>query len=191
MTLQEYQEIIKAKMGRKRYIHSVNVSSEAGRLAEKYGANREKAKIAGMLHDITKEMPFDEQLQMIKANDIILTNVQKTAPKLWHAITGALYLKNELSINDEEILSALRFHTTGRAGMTLLEKIVFVADFTSAERDYEDVDIMREKAEKSLDEAMLYGTSFSIKDLVNRGLTIDENTLALYNELIIKINNWK
>ncbi|MGN1050849.1 MAG: HD domain-containing protein, partial [Acutalibacteraceae bacterium] len=76
--------------------------------------------------------------------------------------------------------------TTGRAGMTLLEKIIFVADFTSAERDYDDVDLMREKAHTNLDDAVFYGVQFTIKDLSKRGLTIHPNALDLYNEIILK-----
>lgn len=187
MTFEEYKAVIKPRMSEKRYIHSVNVSKEAKRLAKKYGANEQKAETAGILHDITKEMPFDEQLQMINANGIILTKVQQNAPKLWHAISGSLFIKNDLKISDDEILSAVRYHTTGNANMSLLDKIVFVADFTSEERNYKDVDIMRQKADESLESALLYGASFSINDLVKRKLTVDEDTLALYNSLILNL----
>lgn len=185
MTLKDYERLIKNHMGEKRFIHSVNVSKEASRLADKYGADVHKAEIAGILHDITKEMPFDDQLQMIESNGIILSDIKKTAPKLWHSISGFLYIKNELGIIDEDILNAVRYHTTGRKNMSLLEKVIFVADFTGAERDYNGVDVMRKKADKSLEEAMLFGVSFSIIDLTERQLTIDPNTFELYNQLII------
>jgi len=185
LTVEDCIKIIKPRMGEKRFIHSVNVSAEAVRLSQKYGANAEKAAIAGMLHDVTKETPLEEQLQIIKDNGIILSNVQKSAPKLWHAISGYIYIKTILGINDTEILDAVRYHTTGRENMSLLEKVVFVADFIGAERDYDGVEKMRKKAEKGLEEAMLFGTSFSIKDLLGRNLTVDPNTVALYNELVL------
>lgn len=181
----EYKEIIKDRMGKKRYIHSLNVSKAAEHLAKKYGADVKKAKIAGILHDITKETPYDQQLQIIKSNGIMLNSVQEFSPKTWHAISGCVYVEKNLGITDKDILNAIRYHTSGRANMSLIEKVIFVADFVGDERDYNGVEIMRTKAERSLEEAMLYGISFSIQDLTSRQCAIDDNTLALYNELII------
>lgn len=185
MNFDDYKKIIKERMGKKRYIHSINVAKAALQLAKKYGADTEKAVTAGILHDITKETPNDEQLQIINSNGIILDNVQEFSPKTWHAISGSAYVKQNLKIDDEDILNAIRYHTSGRANMSLLEKIIFVADFIGDERDYDGVEIMRAKAKNSLEEAMLYGVSFTIKDLVQRQCAIDVNTLSLYNELII------
>lgn len=175
-------------MGKKRYTHSINVAKAAQQLAIRYGGNIEKAMIAGILHDITKEMPFDQQLQIIESNGIILNNVQSFSPKTWHAISGSVVIEKEIGIADEDILNAVKYHTSGRANMSLLEKIIFVADFIGEERDYKGVDVMRSKAKKSLEEAMLYGVTFTIRDLAERQCAIDMNTLALYNELIINKN---
>lgn len=188
MTFDEYKNIIKVKMGKKRYTHSINVAKAAQQLAIRYGGNIEKAMIAGILHDITKEMPFDQQLQIIESNGIILNNVQSFSPKTWHAISGSVVIEKEIGIADEDILNAVKYHTSGRANMSLLEKIIFVADFIGEERDYKGVDVMRSKAKKSLEEAMLYGVTFTIRDLAERQCAIDMNTLALYNELIINKN---
>lgn len=188
MPKNEYKKIIRARMGEKRYIHSLNVAKEAVKLAEIYGGDKQKAEIAGILHDITKETPHDEQLQIINGSDIILTELEKSSKKLWHAISGAAYIKSVLKIEDKDIINAVRYHTTGRKGMSLLEKIIFVADFTGEERDYDGVDIMRKKSRRSLEEAMLYGLSFSINDLSKRNLAIDPNTLAVYNEIILNNN---
>ena len=157
-------------------------------MAEKYGADVEKAVIAGILHDVTKETPYDIQLKIMQENGIILDSVQQVSPKLWHAISGSVYVKTQLGITDAEILNAIRYHTSGRENMSLLEKVIFVADFIGEERDYRGVDVMRKKAESSLDEAMLYGVTFSITDLAARQCAIDQNTLALYNQLIINNN---
>lgn len=193
LNLEYYKGIIKERMGEKRYIHSVNVAKAAKHLAEKYSADVEKAVVAGILHDVTKETPYDVQLKIIQENGIILDGVQQFSPKTWHAISGSVYVKTQLGITDAEILNAIRYHTSGRENMSLLEKVIFVADFIGEERDYKGVDVMRKKAENSLEEAMLYGVTFSITDLATRQCAIDQNTLALYNQLIINnnINNIK
>lgn len=185
MNINEYKKIIKSKMGDYRYTHSVNVSEEAVRLARRYGADEEKAAVAGILHDITKELPREEQLQIMLDGGIILDDIQKEAPKLWHGISGSVYVRDNLDIKDEDILNAIRYHTTGRAKMSLLEKIIFIADFTSKERDYSGVSTMRKKSKKSLESAMLYGFQFTFKDLTKREMAIHPDELACYNEIVM------
>ena len=185
LNFEDYKQVIKGRMSKKRYVHSVNVAKAARQLAVQYGADVEKAVIAGILHDITKETPYDEQLQIINSNGIMLDDVQRFLPKTWHAISGSLYIKEYLNIQDTDIINAVRYHTSGRADMSLLEKVIFVADFIGEERNYKGVDIMRQKAKRSLEEAMLYGVSFSISDLTARQYAIDANTLGLYNRLIL------
>ncbi len=188
MSISKYKKIIKEKMSEKRYIHSVNVAKQAVKLAKMYNADVKKCEIAGVLHDITKEMPFDEQLKLIDNSDIILTDLERKTNKLWHSISGSVYVKDILKIEDEEIINAIKYHTTGRSNMTLVEKIIFVADFISDERVYDDVVILRELAYESLEDAMLYGLSFTIKDLIDRQATVEPNTISLYNELILNNN---
>ena len=183
--LEEYKKLIKTKMSDYRFTHSVNVSKEARKLAKLYGADEKKAEVAGILHDITKEIPKEEQLQIITDSGIILDDVQKKAPKLWHGISGSVYVREKLNIDDEDILNAIRYHTTGRAGMSLLEKIIFVADFTSAERTYKGVSTMRKKSRKSLEDAMLYGFKFTFSDLSKRELAIHPDEVFCYNEIVL------
>ena len=180
-----FEKVLKARMGEKRYIHSVNVATEAQRLAKKYGADIEKAKLAGTLHDITKETPSNDQLEIINNSGIELNFVESFSPKLWHAIAGAGFVRDVMGIDDEDVFNAIRYHTSGRAEMSLLEKCVFIADFTGAERDYDGVDEMRALADKSLAEAMAFGLSFSLSDLAKRRLAIDPNSLACYNEVVL------
>lgn len=181
----EYKKIIKPFMGELRYNHCINVAKEAQRLAEIYGADKQKAATAGILHDITKEMSKEEQLQIMTSGGIILDDIQKNAPKLWHSISGSVYVRDNLGINDEDILNAIRFHTTGRAGMSLLEKIIFVADFTSDERNYKGIVKMRKKSRRSLEDAMLYGLSFTFSSLTSRGLAVHIDELECYNEIVL------
>ena len=185
MSIAEYKKIIKSMMSENRYNHCVNVSKEAVKLAKRYGGDEEKAAIAGILHDITKEMPKEEQLQIMLDSGIILDDIQKNAPKLWHGISGSVYIKKHFGIEDEDILNAICYHTTGRAGMSLLEKIIFVADFTSEERIYKGVATMRKKSKKSLEDAMLYGFKFTFSDLSSRELAIHPDELACYNEIVL------
>ena len=185
MSKQNYCEIIKPMMGDKRYTHCLNVAKEAVSLAKQYGADPDKAYTAGVLHDITKELNPDKQLQIIHDGGIILDDIQKKAPKLWHGISGSVYVKSHLGITDEDIINAIRYHTTGRSGMSLLEKIIFIADFTSAERDYNGVETMRQKSKLSLEEAMIFGFQFTFFDLSSRELAIHPDELNCYNEIVL------
>ena len=101
-----------------RRIHSLNVSKEAVRLAEKYGADAEKAEIAGLLHDITKEMDDETQLKIIESGGIMLTAVEKASPQLYHAMSASVYVRTHFGIEDDDICSAIRYHTTARANMS-------------------------------------------------------------------------
>ena len=168
-----------------RRVHSLNVSSEAVRFAEKYGGDVEKARLAGLLHDVTKETDNEKQLQIIENGGIILTELEKRSPKLWHAISGACFVRDVIGVDDPDIFNAIRYHTTARAGMSRLEKIIFLADFTSAERDYPDIDVIREHAEHSLEEGMLYGIKFTISRLVGRGNLVSPDALAAYNDILL------
>lgn len=174
-------------MGDYRFTHSVNVADEAVALAKIYGCDEELAYTAGILHDVTKEFPKDEQLQIIADGGIILDTVQKNAPKLWHSISGSVYVRDYLGIKNNDIINAVRYHTTGRAGMSLLEKIIYIADFTSAERSYKDVDIMRGLSRKTLEDAMLFSCKFTIGNLSSKELAIHPDQLDCYNELVLNI----
>lgn len=182
----DYEAIIKPFLSQKRYYHSLCVRDAAVHLAKKYEVNEEKAEIAGILHDIMKDVPPDEQLKMMMRYDIILTDVERSAQKLWHAMLGEAYLEKELKITDAEILNAVRYHTTGRANMTLLDKIIFIADFISADRDYDGVEELRKAAEVSLEEAIIEGMVYTIQDLAKDCRAIHPDTIAAYNEAVLK-----
>ena len=185
MEANNLKSVIRPLMGDYRYTHSLNVAREAVSLAERYGGNTDKAYIAGILHDITKEFPREEQLQIIDDGGIILDGVQRNAPKLWHSISGSVYIQTALNITDPDIVAAIRYHTTGRAGMSLLEKIIYIADYTSAERSYDGADIMREKSRKSLEEAMLFSCQFTLQNLSSKEAAIHPDQLFCYNELVL------
>lgn len=181
----EFLEEIKKRLTPDRLYHSLNVADEAKKLAKHYGADEQKAFTAGLLHDILKNTPDSELLQYFERNGIMLTETERASRKTWHAMAGADFLRRELHVTDEDILSAVRWHTTGRAGMTLLDKVLFVADFISADRDYPGVERMREKAYVSLEDAMLEGLQFTINELVENAWPVHEDSIRAYNELVI------
>lgn len=172
-------------MGDYRYIHSCNVAEEAVILAKLYGCDEEKAYTAGILHDITKEFPKEEQLQIIRDGGIILDDVQKNAPKLWHSVSGSVYIQTHLGLTDEDVINAIRYHTTGRANMSLLEKIIYTADYTSAERSYNGADVMREKSRSSLEDAMIFSCQFTLQNLSEKQAAIHPDQLFCYNDLVL------
>lgn len=186
MQQQDYKQIIRKLMGDYRYTHSCNVAEEAVTLAGLYGCDLQKAYTAGILHDVTKEIPKEEQLQIIQDSGIILDSVQQKSPKLWHAVSGSVFICRFLSITDSDIINAVRYHTTGRANMSLLEKVIYIADYTSAERSYDGADIMREKSRRSLEEAMLFSCQFTLQSLSAKETAIHPDQLFLYNELVLK-----
>lgn len=185
MNYEEYKEILKKRLTPKRYIHSLAVADEAVRLSEKYGCDAEKAYTAGLLHDICKDEPAEELLQTVNKYGIILSALEKNAPKLWHAMAGSAYIEKELGIDDREILDAVRYHTTARADMSLLDKILYLADFTSADRDYPGVEDMRKAVDISLEQAMEAALSFSVIDLVESGRAVHPDTVEAYNQMIL------
>ncbi len=184
-TYEKYKKILKVRLNEKRFYHSLCVAEEAKRLAIKYGGNIEKCYIAGLLHDITKNSPEEEHLKIFQTFGIMLSAIEKNAKKLWHAISGEAYIRYILNIDDSEVLDAVRFHTTAKADMSLTAKILYLADFTSEDRDYDDVDVIRGLVNQSLDSAFIYALQYSITDLVSQGKAVHEDTISAYNQAVL------
>lgn len=180
-----YIKLLRERLSDYRMNHSLEVAKSAKYLAEKYGGDSEKMYLAGLLHDIFKEADEKETFCYAEKYGMTFSPLERKSKKLWHAMVGSEYIRHELNITDEEIITAVRYHTTGRAGMSLNEKILFIADFISADRDYNGVERMREKAEVSLESAILEGLSFSIAELAEKGRPIHPDSVDAYNEVII------
>ena len=181
---EKYIEILKSRLDEKRFFHSLCVADEAKRLAKKIGIDTEKAYLAGLLHDITKNASTQEHLQIFNMFGIILNDIEKNAKKLWHAMSGAAYIEHILGIDDPEILDAVRYHTTAKPNMSPLCTVLYLADFTSRDRDYPDVDKMRELVEISFKEALIYALQYTVKDLADQKKAIHFDTLAAFNEAV-------
>ncbi len=184
--ISEYKRLLKSRLTDKRYMHSLAVADEALRLAKKYGGNEEKCYLAGLLHDITKNATVQEHLNIFNDFGIMPNSIEKGAEKLWHAMSGSAYIKYILKIDDEEIIDAVRYHTTAKENMSLTAKILYLADFTSADRDYDDVEIIRNLVDISLDKAFKYALEYSITDLIKNGKAVHIDTVCAYNEVVLK-----
>lgn len=178
--------LIRSKLNADRFNHSLNVADSAKELALRYGADADEAYTAGLLHDVMKNASPEEQLGVLSEAGIELMPVERENKKLWHAIAGAAYVKFVMGIDDRDIIRAVRYHTTGRAGMSLLERVVYLADYISADRNYNGVEDMRRLCQADSDEAILYALTFGIPDLVSKGRVIHPDSIDLYNEVIIK-----
>ena len=186
MEINEYYNLAQNTLSEYRFHHSKMVAKAAKELAEHYGADVHKAELAGILHDITKEMPVNNQLQLLSDNGIMLDSVTNSNEQILHAVSGAAYCEFVLNIRERDVLDAIRYHTTARAQMSLLEKIVFIADFISEDRTYPDIEIMRQQAQISLEHGMKYALSYVIRNLVERGRCVHPDAIDAYNEIIMK-----
>ncbi len=190
-TDEQFIDIIRGRLTEKRFRHSLAVADEAYRLAKRYGADPDKAKTAGILHDILKDDSPETQLQILRDFGILLSDIEQQAPKLWHARAGAVFIEQVLGLKDRDIVEAVRYHTTAKAGMSTLEKVLYLADFTSADRDYEDVDEMRRLVDIGMLPAMQYALRYTITELVERGVPVHPDTLAAYNECMMTNDDLK
>ena len=127
MDLNEAQQLARRSMGDRRYQHTLNVKALAVELAEKYGADPQKAALAALLHDCAKELPKQELLRIMQENVIIANNGSVRPAPVWHGICAAILARTQWGVADEEVLSAVACHTTGKPGMSMLDKIIFLA----------------------------------------------------------------
>lgn len=184
--IDEYKAVIRKRLSDYRFYHSLCVAQKAAELAKRYGADEEKAEIAGILHDVCKEEEPEKQLEIIESAGMTITDFEKNGKKFYHQISGCAYAKSVLGIEDEEILSAIRYHTTGKADMTLMEEIIYLADFISEDRNYSDIENIRAKAEQGKEHGMLYATAYTIKSVVKKGKPLHPDTVSAYNWLLNK-----
>ncbi len=183
MTEQKARRLAKKRRSAKRYQHTLNVRRMAVKLAKRWGADPEKAALAALLHDTAKELPREEMLQILKDNAIMAENAQNRPSPVWHGICAAILAQTQWGVEDEEVLSAIRCHTTGKPGMSLLDEIVFLADMTSAERDYPEVDYLRKLEKEDIHRAMREALEMNLHWLEESGKPVDEETRAALEDL--------
>lgn len=182
MTCEEAKRLVKPRLGQKRWTHTKNVKKMAVQLAEKWGADPEKAALAAILHDSAKELPRDALLQIFADNAIIAENAPARPAAIWHGIAAAIVAQTQWGVTDPEVLSAVRCHTTGKPGMGLLDKILYLADMTSAERDWPGVEDLRRLEMQDLDAALLVALEQSIEFVEEKGGELDPESVAAYED---------
>ena len=184
MEFEKYKELLKERLTEKRYFHSLCVADKAKELAVIEGVDENKAYLAGLLHDVMKDTPIEVQLEYLESKNVQLTAIEKASPKLLHAISGAAFVKYELKL-DDEIVDAVRYHTTAKANISLFAKIIYMADFSSADRKYPDIEVVRNEIKKSLDAGYEYTLKYTIDYLLKKGQLIHPDTFNAYNDLLL------
>ena len=174
---------IQMRMSERRFKHVLGVEEMAIALAEKYGCSPEKASIAALTHDYAKERPDDEFILVIK-RDGYDTALLDYGNAIWHGVVGASFVERELGITDEEILHAIRVHTTGAAKMSLLDKIIYVADYIEPGRVFPGVKEARELALIDLDEVVAFETKHTLAHLIEQEQQIYPKTIETYNRWV-------
>ncbi len=176
-----YEELIKQRLSKKRFNHSMNVAEACYKLAERYNADKKRCYLAGLLHDVMKEAPKELQREMTVNSGLAPDKAECETPALWHAVAGAVYVRDTLCIADEELILAIRFHTIGCAEMTTLQKIVYLGDMISDDRDYKDVDKFRKFCYDDIDKAMSIALIYNIESVCKKCGLIPRYTHEAYN----------
>ncbi|OGI00008.1 MAG: hypothetical protein A2Y25_02190 [Candidatus Melainabacteria bacterium GWF2_37_15] len=175
---------IKHRLNEERYLHSLGAEETARELAVQFSVDVEKAALAALIHDNAKCIPYEDVLQIIKENNFSIDENIKSNKKVVHAYLGALLAEKELNIKDEDVLNAVRFHTTGRPNMTMLEKVVFLADKIEAntrELDFREEVLNILNKTGNIDEAVMLCIGRTIHSLVDRKLMINPITIEVWN----------
>ncbi|MBQ3281799.1 MAG: bis(5'-nucleosyl)-tetraphosphatase (symmetrical) YqeK [Eubacterium sp.] len=179
------EKYIADNFSEKRRIHTYGVRDTSMRLARKYGADPEKARACSLYHDMFRRATDEHIDECIEKYG--LDPKYRHDPDLAHSKIAAIYMKNEMGIDDEDMLNAVAYHTTGRAGMSILEKVIFLADAIEPARDYPSVGYLRELAEEDLDEACLALLERSEDYLRLKGREMDPDSISFMNELRKKL----
>ena len=183
---EEFYEIAKKSLSEKRFNHTIGVVERAIEYAEIYNVNIEDVKIAAILHDIAKEIPQEEAYKMLEEFEFELDDIEKKNYNLVHSKLGALIAKYRYNLSDD-ISNAISYHTTGRANMSILEKIIYLADATEKNRTYTNdlnlitLDELVNLIEKDIDEGLSYVLSYTLKYILSKNLYIHINSVKAYN----------
>lgn len=188
--IKEIQKMVRARLGKERYEHTLGVMYTAAALAMRYGADMQDALLAGVLHDCAKCIPDERKQRLCEKYKIELSETERINPGLLHAKLGAYLAQTKYDVADVDVLNAIRSHTTGRPGMSLLEKIVYVADYIEPGRNHApDLTYIRTLAFQNIDEAMYFILDATLSYLAGKENAVDpmtEATWSYYKELLGK-----
>jgi predicted HD superfamily hydrolase involved in NAD metabolism len=177
----EMTEKLKTKLSEKRFEHSVGVEYTAGSLAFVHGVDVEKALVAGLLHDCAKYLSAEKKISRCKKYNLPISKCERENPELLHAKLSAVYAKEKYGVKDEDILSAITWHTTGKPKMSKLDKIIYIADYIEPNRNLlPEIDIIRQEAYTDLDKCLLHILRNCVNYLDGRGAVTDPTTRETY-----------
>ncbi|PZE22758.1 bis(5'-nucleosyl)-tetraphosphatase (symmetrical) YqeK [Paenibacillus xerothermodurans] len=180
-------DAVKTQMPSKRWEHSLGVMEAAVALSRRFGGPEDKAYTAAILHDVVKYWPVNDQRDIIREYNLP-ADLLDYDKELWHAHAGAVVAQRDYGVDDENVLHAIRYHTTGRPGMTKLEKIICLADYIEPGRDFPGVHNIREIAEHSVEKALLKAFDGTILFLLEKGKKVYPLTILTRNSLIEELN---
>lgn len=186
MNDKEIEEKLKKTLKPKRFEHTLNVVDAALELSLRYPCNRDKVRYAALLHDCAKNYSDNALLDTANRYYLKVDDITKREPQLLHGPVGAVVARQEYGIEDKEILNAIKFHTTGRKNMTVLEKIIYLADFIEPGRSYPGVDKLRALSVENLDDAMIQALTNTIRYITSIQGLIHERTVSARNYLILE-----
>ena len=178
------KEEIKEKLTEKRFMHSISVMDMCEKLAKIYGCDIKKAKLVGLVHDMAKEMTDKEMLGYVNKNNIAISDTEKNIPQILHGKIAGDLAKKKYDF-DDEMCEAIKYHTTGKEDMTLLQKILFVADKIDETRNYEGVEELRKLAFENLDEAIIKNIDETLIINIGKNKVIQEESIKTRNYLLI------
>lgn len=184
MNLKEIEQTLKQRLSPKRFAHILGVSQTAQQLAKRYGSDEQQALIAGLLHDCAREISNDRLLQLARSFGIVVNAADPAEMAVLHAKVGAQLANHEFGIHDETICDAIACHTSGKVGMNLLDKIIYLADCIEPSRHYEGIEKLREIASKDLNQAVLKAIDRSIVYLIEKKAPIYYETIEARNDLL-------
>lgn len=187
MKWKEAKDLVKGRLSEKRYQHTLNVKKMAVKLARRYGVNEEKAALAALLHDAAKEIPKEEMKALMAQYPQYAEGGESRPVPVWHGVCAAILARTEWGVTDEAVLSAIACHTAGKPGMTKLDKIVYLADMTSKERDWPGVNKLRKLEMKDLDAAMLAALKQTNDFVLSQGKPLDPMSKAAYDDILAQV----
>ncbi len=179
------KKYLKENLNEKRYIHSIMVSETAEKLASVYGEDPSKARLCGLVHDCAKNLRNSDLINLAELKGLEIDNVSLNSPQLLHGIAGAAIARETMGIEDEDIYNSVRYHTTGRIDMSLLEKIIYISDYVEPSRSFPGVEALRELVSVNLDKALLKAFDITIEYVISKGELLHKDTVEARNYLIL------
>lgn len=181
------REKLASVLTEKRFIHSLNVADTVVKMAKHYGADEKRTYIAGLLHDCGKSYKGNAAREFAKETGYEPDEIEWLQPGLLHGVIGEYIARHEYGVTDTEVLAAIRWHITGRAGMSVIEKIIYVSDYIEPGRGFTGVEAMREEAFRNLDRCIVLCANSTIRYVVENGYLLHPKTVETRNHSLLAL----